>query len=196
MFLPDSIRFLPEAKPGRNAIPGSFMPVFWCSRLFNQVGTMGILCDPKHPAFAEFPTEEHSNWQWADLIGHFSAANSLRVAGATEDIYLNMEKVATDVHDRSKAILLDSTPADFKPILQIIDNYDRNAKLGTIFETRVGKGKLLVCAMDLETDAINRPAARQLMQSLLNYTSGDKFIPSQELSVEFLDKILTNNDKQ
>ena len=196
MFLPDSLRFLPEAKPDRNAIPGSFMPVFWCSRLFNQVGTMGILCDPNHPAFAEFPTEEHSNWQWADLIGHFSAANSLRVAGATEDIYLNMEKVANDVHGRSKAILLNGTPAEFKPILQIIDNYDRNAKLGTIFETRAGKGKLLVCAMDLETDAPNRPAARQLKQSLLNYTSGDKFIPSQELSVEFLDIILTNNDKQ
>ena len=195
MILPDSLRFLPEAKPGRNAIPGSFMPVFWCSRLFNQIGTMGILCDPKHPAFAEFPTENHSNWQWADLIGHFSAANSLRVAGATEDIYLNMEKVSSDVHGRSKAILLDNTPADFKPILQIIDNYDRNAKLGTIFESRVGKGKLLVCAMDLETDMEKRPAAKQLMQSLLNYTSGDKFSPDHELSVEFLDKILTSMGK-
>jgi hypothetical protein len=195
MLLPDSLRFLPEAKPGSNAIDGSFMSVFWCTRLFNQTGTMGILCNPGHPAFEGFPTESHSNWQWADLLGHFTAANSFRVAGAPESMALDIEKAAPDAFNRSKAVLLDGTPADFRPILQIIDNYDRNAKLGTIFEARVGEGKLLVCAMDLETDMERRPAARQLMQSLLNYTSGDKFIPSQELSVEVLDKILTNKDK-
>jgi hypothetical protein len=29
---------------------------------------MGILCDPQHPAFKNFPTEFYSNWQWWDLI--------------------------------------------------------------------------------------------------------------------------------
>lgn len=190
MLLPDSARFLPKAKPGQNAIPGSFMPVFWCTMLFNQIGTTGILCDPKHPAFASFPTEEHSNWQWADLLGNFSAANSFRVAGATEDVVSNMEKVSHDVKNRSKAILLDDTPPQYRPILQVIDNYDRNSKLGILFEARVGKGKLLVCAMDLEKDAANRPAARQLMQSLLNYVASDKFVPEYELSVELLDNLL------
>lgn len=42
------------------------MPAFWNMRLFNQVGTLGILCDPAHPAFDGFPTEAHSDWQWAD----------------------------------------------------------------------------------------------------------------------------------
>jgi hypothetical protein len=195
MLLPDSLRFLPEAMPGSNAIEGSFMPVFWCTRLFNQTGTMGILCNPGHPAFTGFPTENHSNWQWADLLGHFTAANSFRVAGAPESLALDIEKAAPDAFNRSKAILLDGTPAEFRPILQIIDNYDRNSKLGTIFETRVGKGKLLVCAMDLETDLEKRPAAKQLLQSLQNYASGDKFSPDHELSVEFLDKILTNMGK-
>jgi hypothetical protein len=41
--------------------------------------------------------------------------------------------------------------------VQVIDNQERNSKLGTIFN-RIGPGKLLVCAMDLETDA-ERPAA-------------------------------------
>jgi len=190
MLLPDSVRFLPKAKPGRNAIQGSFMPVFWCTRLFNQIGTTGIFCNPKHPAFATFPTEEYSNWQWADLIGNFSAANSFRVAGATEDVILNMKKSSNDVTNRSKAILLDEMPPEFRPILQIIDNYDRNSKLGTIFEARVGKGKLLVCAMDLETDSVNRLAAKQLMRSLLNYVSGCQFDPKFEISVELLDSLL------
>ncbi|MGA2701565.1 MAG: hypothetical protein ABSH35_10770 [Isosphaeraceae bacterium] len=30
--------------------------------------TLGILCDPGHPALVEFPTESHSNWQWWYLL--------------------------------------------------------------------------------------------------------------------------------
>jgi hypothetical protein len=35
--------------------------------------TLGILCNPKHPALAEFPTQYHSNWQWWDAMHHGSA---------------------------------------------------------------------------------------------------------------------------
>ncbi|MCK5775496.1 MAG: hypothetical protein KAH25_04945 [Bacteroidales bacterium] len=190
MMQPESVWTLPKAQPGKNAIPGSFMPVFWNLRLFNQIGTIGTLSDPTHPAFAEFPTDGYSNWQWADLIGHFSAANSFRVAGAPEELSASMEKASGDVGGRSKAIILDDTPADFRPILQVIDTYHRNSKLGTIFECKVGKGKLLVCAIDLDTDADKRPAARQLKYSLKKYIGSDKFEPTHSLSVELLDKLL------
>jgi hypothetical protein len=73
----------------------------------------------------------------------------------------------------------------------MIDNYERNYKLGLIFETKVGKGKLLICALDLDTDAGNRPAARQLKASLLNYAAGNQFNPTHELPTGFLEKILT-----
>lgn len=184
MYAPDSLRYLPVAKPGMNAVPGSFMPVFWNARLFNQIGTLGILCDPTHPALAEFPTDDHSDWQWADLLGKFTAAESFGVAGAP------FSTIAGDVTNRSKAILLDDTPAEYRPIIQAIDNYDRNSKLGILFETKVGKGKLLVCAMDLDTDASMRPAARQLMKSLLDYMNCDKFNPVDELSMSLLERIL------
>ena len=101
-----------------------------------------------------------------------------------------MEKVTGDVGGRSKAIILDDTPADFRPILQVIDTYHRNSKLGTIFETKVGKGKLLVCAIDLDTDADKRPAARQLKYSLMQYAAGDKFQPTHTLPIELLDRLL------
>ena len=192
----DAVRFLPSAQPGRNAIPGCFMPVFWNARLFNQIGTLGILCDPKHPALAEFPTENHSDWQWADLLGSFSAAYSFRVAGAPADYCDDFFRAVGDVTNRSKAIILDETPADFRPIVQAIDNADRNSKLGVIFETRVGKGKLLVCAMDLDTDAAKRPAARQLRRSLLDYAASDKFAPRHELSEALLVRLLTVNPLQ
>ena len=51
-----------------NGIEGKFVPVFWSPVHFpKQAGTMGLLCDPKHPAFAEFPTDSHTDWQWWDL---------------------------------------------------------------------------------------------------------------------------------
>ena len=46
-------------------VEGKFVPVFWSPVHFpDQPGTMGLLIDPKHPAFELFPTEYHSNWQW------------------------------------------------------------------------------------------------------------------------------------
>jgi hypothetical protein len=49
-------------------VTGRFVPVFWSPVHFpDQPSTMGILCDPKHPALADFPTEGHTNWQWWDL---------------------------------------------------------------------------------------------------------------------------------
>jgi hypothetical protein len=52
-------------------ITGKFVPVFWSPVHFpNQPGTMGVLCDPEHPVFDDFPTEFHSNWQWWDICKH------------------------------------------------------------------------------------------------------------------------------
>lgn len=51
-----------------NGIEGKFVPVFWSPVHFpKQAGTMGVLCDPTHPALAGFPTDEYTNWQWWDL---------------------------------------------------------------------------------------------------------------------------------
>ncbi|TCS85834.1 glycosyl hydrolase family 2 [Anseongella ginsenosidimutans] len=52
-------------------VDGRFTQVFWSPVHFpNQPGTMGLLCDPEHPALADFPTDFHTNWQWWDLVMH------------------------------------------------------------------------------------------------------------------------------
>ena len=49
-------------------IEGKFVPVFWSPIHFpKQAGTMGVLCDPKHKALTDFPTDTHTDWQWWDL---------------------------------------------------------------------------------------------------------------------------------
>ena len=178
-----------------HALEGSFMPAFWNMRLFNQTGTLGILCQPDHPALKGFPTEEHSNWQWADLLGRFSAAQSFRTAGAPSEYCDEMEQKWGDVRNRSKAIVLNGAPEGYRPIVQAIDNFERNYRLGIIFETRVGKGRLLVCAIDLDTDIDSRPAARCLRKSLIEYASGSNFNPEFELDPKMLDIVLYDNSE-
>jgi hypothetical protein len=75
--LSDAVKYLDEGKKvllnpdtaHLNGVQGRFAPVFWSPVHFpNQPGTMGILCDPGHPALTDFPTEFYSDWQWWDLI--------------------------------------------------------------------------------------------------------------------------------
>lgn len=44
-----------------------FGPIFWSQLMFEQPPNMGLLCDPKHAAFSNFPTDPWTNWQWWDL---------------------------------------------------------------------------------------------------------------------------------
>ncbi|GGD03672.1 glycoside hydrolase family 2 protein [Hyunsoonleella pacifica] len=49
-----------------------FSSVFWNTSWTKEQKphTLGILCNPKHPALSHFPTEYHSNWQWWDAMSH------------------------------------------------------------------------------------------------------------------------------
>ena len=144
----------------KNATPGIFTPVFWNTQMKNlQVGTMGLLMNAEHPLFKNFPTEYHTNWQWWDLIMH------------------------------SQSIGLDNTKADFRPIVQVIDNPYRNSKLGVVFEAKVGRGKLLFCGFDISASLESRPVARQLRYSIFNYLESANFNPANELTVSQLDEL-------
>jgi hypothetical protein len=152
--------FLPQAANAAQSMRGSFLPVFWSPVWFpgQKPNTMGLLCDPRHPLFAQFPTEMNSDWQWFNLM------------------------------QRSRVFILDSTPADYRPLVQVIDNFARNHKLGVVFEGRVGAGQLLVCGLNL-TDTTKDPAVRQWLTSLYTYAGSAKFKPAQELDAGLLDDL-------
>lgn len=140
----------------------TFETIFWNRFMSNKQPhqTLGLLCDPKHPALAEFPTEYFQDWQWYDIV------------------------------TSGRGIVLDDLPRDLKPIVQPIDDWNANRKLGLVFECRVDKGKLLVCAADLSKDLKNRPAARQLRASLLAYVASDAFEPKVEIPEATLVEVL------
>jgi len=161
------VLLLPKLDELPLSVPGGFQCDFW-SPMFGIAakkrgvepppGTLGILCDPNAPALAAFPTEFHSNWQWWHLVKN------------------------------SRPIQFDDTPDDYRPIVQVIDNFVRNSKLGLIAETKVGKGKMLICAIDL-LGIQDKPEARQLLHSLLKYAGSREFAPRAEIDVEILKRL-------
>jgi len=77
-------------------------------------------------------------------------------------------------------------------VVQPIDDWNRNWKLGLIYECRVGTGRLMVCSIDLNA---KRAGAASLRQSLLEYMGGAKFQPSATVAAAELRKALLRSDK-
>lgn len=148
-----------------NSVGGLFPPNFWNYEMFKGIsenngkpyspGTLGILTNPEHPLFENFPTDFHTNWQWFSII------------------------------KASIPLILDDTHARYRPIVQVIDNLQRNHKLGLIFEFNVGEGKLLV-SMSRLPELSDKPEALQLYRSILNYMNSDEFNPEFEINSDQL----------
>lgn len=83
---------------------------------------------------------------------------------------------------QSKTLVMDELP-EVTPIVEMVDNFAKNRRLASIFEAKVGSGKLIFSAMDLMSDWENRPEAKQLYYSLLRYMEGDQFNPSVDISI-------------
>ncbi len=117
-----------------------FLSVYWSAGWWgDRFSSLGIVCDPQHPALAGFPNDGHSDWQWCELL-----------EGATTfDLTEELNQV--------------------QPIVQPVTDFHQNRRLAQLFEVHVGPGRLLVCGYDLTSQLEERPAARQLRQSLLRY---------------------------
>lgn len=162
-----------------NATPytvgGLFQTDYWNYRMFKTIcennkkkvspGTLGILTNPEHPIFKGFPTEMHTNWQWFPVI------------------------------KESHPLVLDNFAKDYRPIVQVIDNIERNHKLGLVMEWKVGAGKLLVCMSDLEK-AAKYPEGRAFYESVLGYMQSDEFNPAAEITMDELKKKLVEKPRQ
>ena len=86
-------------------------------------------------------------------------------------------------------MLLDHTTYEFKPLVQIIPDWNNNRKIGLIFEAKVGKGKLMVTSIAFDRILAHSPVARQMYYSLVNYLNSPDFSPEVTLTNEMIDKI-------
>jgi hypothetical protein len=126
LFMPGAANLDPAKCP-----PMKNVPVFWNIQMTVRPpqntrpkfdAMLGLLCDTKHPALAEFPTETNCDWQWTQLVNNVRSVN------------------------------LSKAPPSLRPIVSAIDDWNRNWQLGVIFECNVGPGRLLVSAINLDNE--------------------------------------------
>lgn len=143
----------------QNSVDLNFHPLYWSLTFFPGQGktNIGLLVQNKHPAMKEFPTSYHSDWQWETIMND------------------------------SKGFILNTVPKEYRPIVQVVDDFHRNNKEGAIFEFKVGKGKLLVCGLDLANK--DAPVAKQLKYSLMQYMKSNAFEPALQIEEDFLKEL-------
>ncbi|MNJ40134.1 hypothetical protein D3C77_350210 [compost metagenome] len=165
-----NVLLMPKLDTLSNAIEGFYCTDFWCYPMFRSisesmnrpvpVGTMGLLIDNTHPIFSDFNSETYSTYPWWNII------------------------------ENSKSIIMDQADHKFSPIVQTIDNFERNHKLGFLMECRVGAGNLLVCA--LNADKVGETIeGQQFLYSMANYVKSEKFKPQYEASVEEIKSLIS-----
>ncbi len=151
-----AVLYMPEHV--EKSVKGSYCTDFWNYPMFRRisegmgkpvpVGTMGLLIRKEHPALRGFAKATYTTPQWYAVC-----------------------------QDCDCAVLDDLEPAGLMPTVQMIDNFERNHKLGILFEANVGKGSVLVCTAKLR-DKMQRPEIRQLVKGLLDYAASDAFQPA------------------
>jgi hypothetical protein len=142
--------------------PLDVVPVFWNRLMGPAWGRMLGLWIDRKPGESRalslmfFPTSSHFDWQWAQLM------------------------------PGTRAINLDRLPPELEPVVWAIDDWNRNYKLGVIFECVVGRGRLLVSAIDVTKTSNSNPVLSQLRSSLVHYARSDCFQPNVAVPEEAL----------
>lgn len=140
-----------------------FTPVFWNTSWFKMrpPHTTGVYVDDSHPVFRNFPTDNHSDLQWWELV------------------------------NKAQVMQFTDFPQDFQPTVQSIDTWFVSRKIGMLFEARVGQGRLLMTSMDITSNLEHRIVARQLRKSILDYMCSDEFQPRWTIDIERISELFT-----
>ncbi|MCH5241314.1 MAG: beta-glycosidase [Muribaculaceae bacterium] len=143
---------------------------FWNYRMYRSIcdemnltpspGTLGLFIKSDHPALAKFPSDEHTDWHWYSIITN------------------------------SRPLIYDRLPKDFDPIIEVIDNVERNFRLSLLLECNMGKGKLIILSAD--KDEISKyPEGKWLLQSIKEYAASKDFKPNITLTPDQLVNLVT-----
>ncbi|HOM64022.1 MAG TPA: glycoside hydrolase family 2 TIM barrel-domain containing protein [Dysgonamonadaceae bacterium] len=143
-------------------------PVFWNTSWFKMrpPHTVGTLINDYHPVFKDFPTDFYTGLQWWELI------------------------------HKAQVMELTDFPKSFQPIVQPIDTWFINRKLGMLFEAKAGNGKIVVCSADIQNNLEERPVARQLRYSILKYMNSHLFHPENDIDLSLIENLYTKQGER
>jgi len=157
----------------KNSIGGLFTPDYWNYAMFKTIsennkrpvspGSLGMLVNMNKEQNENFnmffPNEGHTDWQW------------------------------WCVAKNSRPLILNSLNKDYRPLIQTVDNVERNHKLGILMEFKVGKGKLIISTTDLK--AIDSyPEGKAYHDAIIHYAESDACNPSESVDIHDLQKLL------
>ena len=109
----------------------------------------------KHPMLKDFPNDGYCDWQFYPMM------------------------------EGGSGIVFNNPDIPFDPIVELVNSYMNVTKQSSLFEFNVGKGKLLVCSMNLN---VSDPGGNYLMHSILSYAAGDSFKPRNSITIDQLEK--------
>ncbi len=155
-----TVLFLPEKL--KQSIPGAYCTDFWCYPMFRSISeSMG----------SELPV---------GTLGLCIAAEHPALRGFGSETYTTPQWYELITH--ADFAVLDGLPV--QPIVQGIDNFARNHKLGLLFSCQVGSGKLLICTARLAE--CSRPESAWFLRGLLRYAASEEFQPEATLTPDAL----------
>lgn len=163
----------PENLNDTNSLPGTYCTDFWCYPMFRSISeSMGK--PVPIGTLGLLIDKEHS------IFNYFPT-----------EFYTTAEWY--DIVSNSRALMLDDN--DIVPVVWSIDNFERNHRLGNIFELKTGEGKLLVCTSDLRKLQGSNPA-KWLEYSILKYMNSEEFEPKSKIGMDVLSNIFINDARE
>jgi hypothetical protein len=113
-----------------------------------------------HPILRGFPHDGWASWQFDNLFNN------------------------------SAAIVFNDLEVPFDPIIEVVSTYKLVRKQANLFEARVGKGRLLVCTMNMTGDD---PGTAFLKDAILRYAADDfRFRPTVKMDAAILRHYMDN----
>ncbi|WP_099205589.1 sugar-binding domain-containing protein [Scatolibacter rhodanostii] len=162
----EKVLFYPTTLDEKNSIEGTYCTDFWCYPMFRSISES--MNKPIPVGTLGLVIENH----------HPAFSSFPTEFYTTPQWY--------DVVSHSRALVLDST--DIRPLVWSVDNFERNHKLGNLWEANVGKGKLFVCTANLSNLKESAPA-QWLEKSIIDYMNTNGFEPTQSINAQMLKDI-------
>lgn len=147
----DNLLLMPQENQIRAAEKIHYFPVFWSPVHFKSKDNCGLIVHNEHALFQYFPSLDYTDYQWKDLV---TGAFSLPFASLGEA---------------------------FQPLVQTVPNFFNHQKMFALAEVSYGKGKIMLCSLNLQADTL---VCKSFKQALLSYMASSEFTPRYELSAE------------
>lgn len=151
------VLFVPKVQ--KQSIKGTYCTDFWCYPMFRSI------------------SESMNREVPIGTMGLFIQNTHPALGDFVSEFYTTPQW--WEVVEEADCTVLDQVP--IKPIVQMIDNFERNHRLGIIYEMQVGKGKVMVCTSQvIQGEKIE---GKWLKYSLTKYMMSEEFKPKCQMTM-------------